>query len=126
MSRPRSKRPVKMSILTILERGPKRFSELVKESKRPDKTVYVTLKELVAMRLVSRNEQGEYVVTEPGRRALERMRLVRAVEREDDPEGWPALPVSTVGCQGRRTEDGLPSAVSGAVRFGRVPCQACL
>jgi DNA-binding IclR family transcriptional regulator len=86
MSRPRSKRPVKMSILAILGRGPKRFSELVKESKRPDKTVYVTLKELVAMRLVSRNEQGEYVVTERGRRELDRMRLVRAVEREGDPE----------------------------------------
>ena len=86
MSRPCSKRPVKMSILAILERGPKRFSELVKELKRPDKTVYVTLKQLVGMRLVSKNEQGEYVATEPGRRALERMRLVRAVEREDDPE----------------------------------------
>jgi DNA-binding IclR family transcriptional regulator len=104
MPQPRSKRPVKMSILAILERGPKRFSELVKESKRPDKTVYVTLKELVAMRLVSRNEQGGYVATEPGRRALERMRLVRAVEREDDPEV-----LASLACLHRRlsrTKDG--------------------
>lgn len=77
---------MKMSLLSLLERGPKRFSELVRELERPDKTVYVTLKKLVAMKLVSKNEAGEYVVTEAGRRELERIELVSALGQEDDPE----------------------------------------
>ena len=86
MPRSHTNPTVKMSLLGLLEGGSKRYSDLVKELKRPDKTVYVTLKELAALMLVSKNEEGKYAVTKAGREELERMRLVRAVEAEDDPE----------------------------------------
>lgn len=91
MSRSHARQPVKTSLLSLLEKGARRYCELVKELERPDKTVYVTLKKLVAMKLVSKNGEGKYGLTEAGRQELERMRLVRAVEGEDDPEIIAAL-----------------------------------
>ncbi|MDG7022940.1 MAG: hypothetical protein JRN45_00305 [Nitrososphaerota archaeon] len=87
MPRPNAKAPVKMSLLDLLEKGPECYSRLVKRLRRPDKTVYVTLKALAALKLVARDDKGKrYVLTDAGRRELRRMRLVRAVEGEDDPE----------------------------------------
>jgi len=77
---------VKVSLLSLLERGPERYSSISKKLKRPDKTVYVTLKALAALKLVAKDEEGKYVLTDVGRRELKRMRLVSAVENEEDPE----------------------------------------
>jgi DNA-binding PadR family transcriptional regulator len=58
----------------------------VKKLRRPDKTVYVTLKPLSARKLVAKDGEGRYAITDAGRNELERMRLIRTVEREDNPE----------------------------------------
>jgi len=78
--------PVKVSLLELLEEEPKRYSDIVKELGRPDKTVYVTLTLLVEGELVAKNEEGRYVLTDKGRRELERIRFVRVAEEEDDLE----------------------------------------
>jgi DNA-binding PadR family transcriptional regulator len=86
MPRPPSRRPVKMRLLILLEKGgPKRYSELVRELKKPDKTVYTTLKALVTLKLAAKAEDGKYVTTDKGKEELKRMMLVSAVEGEDDP-----------------------------------------
>lgn len=59
---------------------------MVKELGRPDKTVYVTLTALADAELVAKNEDGRYILTEAGRRELERIRFVRVAEEEDDLE----------------------------------------
>ncbi len=78
--------PVKVSLLELLEAEPKRYSDLVKELGRPDKTVYVTLTVLVDSKLVAKNDEGKYVLTDAGKRELERIRFVRIAEEEDDIE----------------------------------------
>lgn len=77
---------VRLSVLGLLEEGARRYSELVKLLKRPDKTVHVTLRSLALSKLVAKDAEGKYVLTTKGRQELVRMRLVRAVEREDNPE----------------------------------------
>ena len=86
MPRPAARASAKMSLLLLLEKGPRRYSRLVKESRRPDKTVYVTLRGLAALKLVAKSEGGGYVLTGVGRQELKRMKLIRAVEGEGDPE----------------------------------------
>jgi DNA-binding IclR family transcriptional regulator len=72
--------------MNLLEDGPKRYSELVRLLKRPDKTVYVTLRALASLNLATKDAAGKYSLTHKGRQELIRMRLVRAVELEDNPE----------------------------------------
>ncbi len=78
--------PVKVSLLELLTKEPKRYSDLVRELGRPDKTVYVTLTALSDMKLVAKDGEGRYILTDMGRRELERMRFVRVAEEEDDLE----------------------------------------
>jgi DNA-binding PadR family transcriptional regulator len=78
--------PVKVSLLQLLEAEPKRYSDVVRELGRPDKTVYVTLTALVDSKFVAKNDEGKYVLTDAGRRELERIRFVRMAEEEDDVE----------------------------------------
>lgn len=78
--------PVKVTVLELLERGPKRYSEIVRELGRPDKTVYVTLSALSEQKLIRKNEDqaGSYELTEEGSQELERIRFVRVAGEEDD------------------------------------------
>ena len=78
--------PVKVSLLELLEKGPRRFSQIVRELRRPDKTDYVTLNALTEDELVAKAEAegGRYELTERGRQELERIRFVRVAEQEDD------------------------------------------
>lgn len=77
---------MKVSLLQLLEAEPKRYSDVVKELGRPDKTVYVTLTALMDSKLIAKNDEGRYVLTDAGRRELERIRFVRMAEEEDDLE----------------------------------------
>ncbi|MDG6966174.1 MAG: hypothetical protein JRN58_00835 [Nitrososphaerota archaeon] len=77
---------VKGSILELLKKGPTRYSDLVRESRRPDKTIYVTLARLGESEFISKDEEGRYVLTDAGRRELERIRFIRLAEEEDDLE----------------------------------------
>ena len=78
--------PVKVSLLELLEKEPRRYSEIVRELRRPDKTVYVTLNALAEDELIAKDEAegGKYELTERGRQELERIRFVRVAEQEDD------------------------------------------
>ncbi len=78
--------PVKVSLLQLLEVEPKRYSDVVRELGRPDKTIYVTLAALVDSKLVAKNDEGKYILTDAGKRELERIRFVRIAEEEDDVE----------------------------------------
>jgi DNA-binding PadR family transcriptional regulator len=75
---------VKVSVLELLEKESKRYSDLVRELARPDKTIYVALISLSDSKYVSKDDAGRYEITEAGRRELERIRFVRLAEEEDD------------------------------------------
>ena len=75
---------VKVAMLELLEKEPKRYSDLVRELGRPDKTVYVTLAALSDSTYISKDGEGRYIITDTGRRELERVRFVRLAEEEDD------------------------------------------
>lgn len=75
---------VKVSVLELLEKEPRRYSELVRDLGRPDKTVYVALTGLAESRFILKDEQGKYGLTDAGRRELERIRFVRVAAEEDD------------------------------------------
>ncbi len=68
----------------MLEKEPRRYSELVRDLGRPDKTVYVALTGLAESRFILKDEQGKYGLTDAGRRELERIRFVRVAAEEDD------------------------------------------
>ena len=79
---------VKERILTLLkEEKQLRYSDFVKRLEKPDKTIYVSLKELLKNNLVRKNERGVYELTEEGRKLAEELevyRLLREVlERVD-------------------------------------------
>lgn len=78
--------PVKVSVLELLAREPKRYSEIVRDLNRPDKTVYVTLNALTDQKLVAKNDEdgGRYELTDEGRQELERIKFVRIAGEEDD------------------------------------------
>ena len=78
--------PVKVSVLDLLSKQPRRYSEIVRELGRPDKTVFVTLNALVDQKLVTKNgdESGRYELTDAGRQELERIKFVRVAAEEDD------------------------------------------
>ena len=78
--------PVKVSVLDLLSKQPRRFSEIVRELGRPDKTVFVTLTALAVKKLVTKNgdESGRYELTDAGRQELERIKFVRVATEEDD------------------------------------------
>lgn len=76
--------PVKVSLLELLEGEPRRYSELVRELGRPDKTVYVTLNALTDQKFIAKNDEGRYTLTDSGRQELERIRFVRVAGEEDD------------------------------------------
>ena len=75
---------VKVSVLELLEKEPRRYSDVVKDLGRPDKTIYVALTGLAESKLVSKDGEGKYVLTDAGRRELERIRFVRVAGEEDD------------------------------------------
>ena len=61
--------PVKVSVLDLLSKQPRRYSEIVRELGRPDKTVFVTLNALVDQKLVAKivDDSGRYELTDAGR-----------------------------------------------------------
>ncbi len=65
-----SGKTVKSSILLLVEGAPRRYSEILRELGRPDKTIYVSLKQLLAAGLVEKEREGTYLITDPGRAAL--------------------------------------------------------
>ncbi len=75
---------VKISVLELLENEPRRYSDLVRDLGRPDKTIYVALTGLAESKFISKDEEGKYGLTDGGRRELERIRFVRVAEEEDD------------------------------------------
>ena len=77
---------VRLSVMDLLDDGPKRYSELVRLLKRPDKTVYVTLRAFASSNLAAKDAAGKYALTGKGKQELIRMRLVSAVELEVDPD----------------------------------------
>ena len=64
------KRTVKSSILRLVDESPKRYSEIQRELGRPDKTIYVSLKQLLTAGLIRKEPDAGYVITEQGRAAL--------------------------------------------------------
>jgi predicted transcriptional regulator len=64
------RRTVKSSILRLVDESPKRYSEILRELRRPEKTVYVSLKQLLAAGLIRKEPDVGYVITEQGRAAL--------------------------------------------------------
>jgi DNA-binding PadR family transcriptional regulator len=77
--------PVKVSLLELLAKESRRYSEIVRELDRPDKTVYVTLNAFTDQKLVAKNDkEGKYELTEEGRQELERVKFVRVAGEEDD------------------------------------------
>ena len=64
------KRTVKSSILRFVDESPKRYSAIVRELGRPEKTIYVSLKQLLAAGLIWKEPDAGYVITEQGRAAL--------------------------------------------------------
>jgi DNA-binding PadR family transcriptional regulator len=75
---------VKVSVLELLEKESKRYSDLVKDLRRPDKTIYVALTGLAESKFISKDGEGRYILTDAGRRELERIRFVRVADEEDD------------------------------------------
>ena len=75
---------VRVSMLEMLEKEPRRYSDLVRDLGRPDKTIYVTLIGLAESKFISKDDEGRYGLTAAGRRELERIRFVRIAEEEDD------------------------------------------
>jgi DNA-binding PadR family transcriptional regulator len=61
---------VKCSILQLVSESPKRYSEILRELSRPDKTIYVSLKQLLAAGHVRKVPKTGYVITEKGKAAL--------------------------------------------------------
>ena len=78
--------PVKVSVLDLLSKQPRRYSEIVRELGRPDKTIFVTLNALVDQKLITKNgdESGRYELTDAGRQELEQIKFVRMAAEEDD------------------------------------------
>jgi predicted transcriptional regulator len=64
------RRTVKSSILRLVEEVPRRYSEIERELGRPDKTIYVSLKQLLAAGLIRKDREGTYVITRQGRAAI--------------------------------------------------------
>lgn len=75
---------VKVSVLELLEKESRRYSDLVKDLRRPDKTIYVALTGLAESKFISKDGEGRYILTDAGRRELERIRFVRVADEEDD------------------------------------------
>jgi DNA-binding transcriptional ArsR family regulator len=71
--------PVREAILKILAGKSPRYSELVRELGRPDKTVFVNLRDLRGKGLVTKKDD-RYSITEMGRRELRRRSLRRFVD----------------------------------------------
>ncbi len=63
-------RTVKSSILGLVKEAPRRYSEIQRELGRPDKTIYVSLKQLIASGLIRRMPDGAYAITNRGKAAL--------------------------------------------------------
>jgi hypothetical protein len=71
--------PVREAMLKILAGMSPRYSELVGELGRPDKTVFVNLRDLRGKGLVTKKD-GRYSITGVGRRELRRQSLRRFVD----------------------------------------------
>lgn len=70
---------VKQQILDTLSGSPKRYSELVKQLARPDKTIFVNLRSLQEKGFVAKTDE-RYYITESGRGELRRLGLSRLVD----------------------------------------------
>jgi DNA-binding PadR family transcriptional regulator len=57
-----------------------RFSELVRELKRPDKTVYVALNGLQSERLIKKERDRGYLITKKGKATLARLEYSNTVD----------------------------------------------
>jgi len=69
------RRTVKGSILQLLHETPRRYSDFLRELGRPDKTIYVTLKQLLATGLIAKERDGMYAITEQGKAVLVQLEL---------------------------------------------------
>jgi DNA-binding PadR family transcriptional regulator len=70
---------VRDSILQLLDGAPRRFSDFLRELVRPDKTIYVALKQLIAADLIAKDGDGKYLITEQGKAVLLELRLEETV-----------------------------------------------
>jgi DNA-binding PadR family transcriptional regulator len=66
---------VRGSILQLLDGAPRRFSDFSRELGRPDKTVYVALKQLLAAGLIAKEADRKYLITEQGKAVLSELGL---------------------------------------------------
>ena len=57
---------VRDSILQLLDGAPRRYSDFVRELGKPDKTMYVALKQLFAAGLIAKERDGSYLITHQG------------------------------------------------------------
>jgi DNA-binding IclR family transcriptional regulator len=64
------RRTVKNSILQLLDETPRRWSDIQRVLVGPDKTIYVSLKQLLAAGLVRKEPDAGYGITEQGTAAL--------------------------------------------------------
>lgn len=67
----RSPERVRDRTLELLSEESRRYTELVNELERPDKTIFVTLRDLQQEGLVQKNQEGKYELTKKGLQVLE-------------------------------------------------------
>ena len=61
--------------MQLLDGAPRRFSDFSRELRRPDKTVYVALKQLLAAGLIAKEADRKYLITEQGKAVLSELGL---------------------------------------------------
>lgn len=67
-------------IVEALSSGPKRYSELVKLTERPDKTIFVSLGHLQTEELIRKRSDGLYELTDSGARAAQEIKSEQVVK----------------------------------------------
>ncbi len=71
-----AKTTVKHQILQLLdEKGPTRYSEFIKATGKPDRTIYVALLDMQRLGWVEKKEEGVYEITDVGRKELDKVRF---------------------------------------------------
>lgn len=87
---------VKDRTLELLGRGSRRYTELVNELERPDKTIFVTLRDLQQESLVQKDVAGRYILTEKG---LQTLKLHQKLETTTQIEAFEGVTKETVKVQ---------------------------
>jgi DNA-binding HxlR family transcriptional regulator len=77
-------REARVALELAQEEGPLRYSDFMQKLGKPDKTIYVTLKELVGIGLVRKDsDSGKYFLTDVGRQELRVATLKEGVELDE-------------------------------------------